>query len=131
MRKCKQTSRGNGCRRPTAQEGSATGQGASPVEIEHQADEERKLPPVPILDAFERVSRNSQVADVMACLTSTSEFIAMPILSQHSGSLNVHSVIAQIRRRFRWVIDNEMVRFGSAWHSRYRLIAPAPIVDRP
>lgn len=131
MKKCKQTSRGNGCRRPTAKEGSATGQGASPGEIEHQVGSKSKLPPVPIEAAFERVRPDSQVADVMACLSSTSEFIAMPILSQRSGSLNVHSVIAQIRRRFRWVIDNEMERFGSAWHSRYRLIAPAPIVDMP
>jgi hypothetical protein len=131
MKKCKQTSRGNGCCRPTAKNGSATGQGASPEDIEHQGDEKRKLPPVPIAVALKRVRPATQTADVMACLSSTAEFVAMPILSRRSGSLNVHSVVAQIRRRFRWVISNEMVRFGSAWHSRYRLIAPAPSVDTP
>src|SRR5262245_34470836 len=131
MKNRKKESRGNSCRRPTAKEGSTTGQGASPERKEHHVDGKRKLLPVPVEVAFRRVRADTKIAYVMECLTDTTEFVAMPFLSRRSGSLVVHSVIARIRRRFRWVIENEIERSGSGeLHSRYRLVAPAPTLER-
>jgi hypothetical protein len=126
MKQRQQISRAAAATASTAKEGSTAHQGASPNNIQSQNGPERKPLPVPIDVAFKHVRRDSQIADVMACLTSTTEFVDMPTLSRRSGSLTIHSAIAQIRRRFHWVIENEMQRCGLEWHSKYRLISPPP-----
>jgi hypothetical protein len=115
----------------TARKGSAARQGALPAKIKHENGQERKTLPVPILVAFKRVRPDSQITGVIACLATTNGFVDMPMLSRRSGSLNVHSVIAQIRQRFRWVIENDKKRFGLPWHGKYRLANPAPISETP
>lgn len=105
---------------------SAAQQGAVTDNSKHHDGEKRKLSPVPIDVAFAKVPPDSQIAKVMACLSGSAQFIPMPALSQRSGSLTVHSAVASIRRRFRWVIGNKMERFGLEWHSSYRLVDPQP-----
>jgi hypothetical protein len=111
--------------RPAANKANvATGQGAITFPNRYK---KREQSPVPIAVALKCVHPDSQIARVMACLARSGQFLSMPLLSGRSGSLNIHSVIAQIRRRFEWVIENKMQRCGLEWHSEYLLVKPKPL----
>src|SRR5690348_1510605 len=102
MKKSEQRSRAAAPPARTAMKGSATDQVASPASIQHDPGAQRKRLPVPIEDALQRVSPDTQLSALMWCLANTPQFqfVSMPTLSQCSGSLNVHSGMASIRRRF-------------------------------
>ena len=106
--------------------GPATGQGAAPTKSRHHRHAKRKLPPMPIAVALRRVRPDTQIAAAMELLAGSRGKVPMPTLSRRSGSLNIHSVMSQIRKQYRWVIKNHMDHNGKGWDSDYRLISPRP-----
>jgi hypothetical protein len=107
-----------------ANKGSASRKGAKPAKNKTHPLPERKLRPVPIAVALRRVNPDTQLAYVMERLTDGPDWTAMNVLSRISGSLNIHCVVAAIRKRFHWVIENFEERHGKKHHSYYRLVKP-------
>ena len=115
-----------GSHRHRAKKGSATRKGARPAMKKLHPRPKRKLRPVPITVALRRVNPDTQIAYVMERLTDGPDWTAMPVLSRISDSLSIPCVVAAIRKRFHWDIENHEERHPKKHHSYYRLVKPQP-----